>query len=142
MTKAEIVKPNLIDTIKKKQILEEITQANPTIPYALLELIWDSVKIMDDRKLKQLRKGNVKIKNPIKRPVFEDGQILTGCCEIKENDFPVVKEIVIKEEPEERLTMITEDELENERDNKIETITYKYDGEGENASSGDASTAT
>ena len=90
-----VVSNDIINTIKKKQILEEIVSVNPTIQMALLELIWDSVREMDDRKLKQLRKGNLKIKNPIKRPVFEDGQILTGCCEIKENDIPNIIDLKV-----------------------------------------------
>lgn len=106
-----VVSNDIINTIKKKQILEEIVSVNPTIPMALLELIWDSVREMDDRKLKQLRKGNLKIKNPIKRPVFEDGQILTGCCEIKENDIPEFKPILVEEPAEnkvERLSIVEE----------------------------------
>ena len=98
----EIVSNNLIDTIKKKQVIEEIHNANPSIPPALLELIWDSVKKMDDRKLKQLRKGTYKFKKGqrIVRKEYKDGETLTGSCEIMEDAVPPVNNIIeIKDEP-------------------------------------------
>jgi|DEB0MinimDraft_10_1074344.scaffolds.fasta_scaffold47337_3 hypothetical protein len=110
----EIVNNGLIDAIKKKQVIEEIHTANPSIPPALLELIWDSVKKMDDRKLKQLRKGTYKFKNGqrIVRKEYEDGQILTGSCEIMEDAVPPVNNILeIKDEP-----LSIEDADEEERD--------------------------
>lgn len=92
----EIVGNNLIDSIKKKQVIEEIASANPSIPPALLELIWDSVKKMDDRKLKQLRKGTYKFKQGqrIVRKEYEDGQVLKQSVEIMENAVPPVNNII------------------------------------------------
>ena len=82
-------------------MIEEIASANPSIPPALLEVIWDSVKKMDDRKLKQLRKGTYKFKpgQRINRKEYNDGDILTDSCEIMENAVPPVNNIVeIKED--------------------------------------------
>jgi len=109
--KNEVVGNSLISEIKKKQILTEITEANPTIPYALLELIWDSVKGMDEKKLKQLRKGNLKGLKTIERPKYEDGQIINNSCSIKENDLPVFKEIVLP--PENKITELSIEEGES-----------------------------
>lgn len=123
MPKTDVVSNSIISELKKKQILTEITQNNPTIPYCLLELIWDSVKGMDEKKLKQLRKGNVKGLKTIERPKFEDGQIIKQSCCIKENDLPVFKEILLPpEEPAE---------------NKITELCIE-DGETHNETSRDA----
>jgi len=93
---SEVVPNNLIDTIKKNQIIEEIAKANPSIPIALLELIWDSVKKLDDKKLKQLRKGTYKFKKGkrINRREYKDGEIIRQSVEIVENAVPPVKNIV------------------------------------------------
>lgn len=91
------VRNNILDSIKKKQIIDEICKTNATIPAALLEIIWDSVKLLDEKKLKQLRKGTYKIKNPIKRKEYKDGEIIKGCCEIT----PPFKNIVEVEEYDE-----------------------------------------
>lgn len=98
MPKNEVVSNSIISELKKKQILTEISQNNPTIPYCLLEIIWDSVKNMDEKKLKQLRKGNVKGLKTIERKTYEDGEILKNSCCIKENDIPVFKEIILPPE--------------------------------------------
>ena len=92
----EIVQNNLIDTIKRKQVIEEIASANPSIPPALLEVIWDSVKKLDDRKLKQLRKGTYKFKpgERIVRKEYEDGQILKQSVEIMPDAVPPVNNIL------------------------------------------------
>jgi len=96
-------------------VIEEIHSANPTIPTALLELIWDSVKKLDDRKLKQLRKGTYKFKpgQRIVRKQYEDGQVITGACEIVENATPPIKTI-LEENKDEPLSI--EDADEEERD--------------------------
>lgn len=97
----EVVSNNLISTIKKNQIIQEIVKTNPTIPACLLELIWDSVKGMDEKTLKQLRKGNAKIKNPIRRREYKDGEVIKGSCEIQENAIPPVREFVLPNKIEE-----------------------------------------
>ena len=97
----ETVQNNLIDTIKKKQVIDEIANANPSIPAALLEVIWDSVKKLDDRKLKQLRKGTYKFKpgERIVRKEYHDGQVLKQSVEIMPDAVPPVNNILeIKEE--------------------------------------------
>ena len=94
--KQEVVKPNLIEAIKKKQIIDEIHQANPSIPQALLDMIWDSVKKMDDRKLKQLKKGTYKFKpeQKIKRREYKDGEVIKQSVEIMENAVVPMNNII------------------------------------------------
>ena len=101
MPQQEVVSNNIISTIKKNQIIEEIVKTNPTIPACLLELIWGRVKGMDEKTLKQLRKGNKKIKNPIQRRQYEDGEVIKQSCVIQENAIPPVKEILLPKKIEE-----------------------------------------
>ena len=72
---------------------------------------------MDDRKLKQLRKGTYKFKpgQRINRKEYNDGDILTDSCEIMENAVPPVNNIVeIKEDDK------IEDAVEEERNEQQE----------------------
>lgn len=105
-------------------MIEEIATANPSIPQALLEVIWDSVKKMDDRKLKQLRKGTYKFKpgQRINRKEYTDGQVLKQSVEIMEDAVPPVNNI-----------------LEIKEDDKVEDADEEERNEQQEGGDGDAS---
>jgi len=91
----------VVKEIKKEQILEEY-QKQTNLPMGILELIYDTCERMDEKRLKSLKKGNVKVKEhqKIKRPTFEANQLIVGVdvAEGKEESYPDKKEIPAIEE--------------------------------------------
>ena len=103
VSEKKIVPPvqSVVKEIKKEQILEEY-QKQTNLPMGILELIYDTCERLDEKKLKSLKKGNVKVKEhqKIKRPTFEANQLVVGVdvTEGKEETYPEKKELMTIEE--------------------------------------------
>lgn len=119
----QIVPNNLIDTIKKEQIINEISKANPSIPEALLDFIWDSVKKLPEQKLKQIKKGQFKVKKGhqrITRREYKDGETIKA-CDIDEEGSLKLKPVnmILPKEDNPRLEYIGEDAVEEKDENRL-----------------------
>lgn len=69
---------SVVKDIKKEQIIAEYAKQT-NLPISILELVYDTCEKLDEKKLKQLRKGQLKLKHPLpKRPVFEPNQTIIG----------------------------------------------------------------
>lgn len=98
---------SVVKDIKKEQILAEY-QKQTRLPIGILELIYDTCEKMDEKKLKALKKGNIKVKEHqrIKRPDFTHNQTIVG-VDVKEGkpeEYPapeIKKDISTIEEIEE-----------------------------------------
>ena len=75
----ETVKPvqSVVKDIKREQILAEYAKQTQ-LPYSVLEMIYDTCDKMDEKKIKQLKKGNYKLKKRFNRPIFEPNQVILG----------------------------------------------------------------
>lgn len=82
---------SVVKDIKKEQILAEY-QKQTNLPFGILELIYDTCEKMDEKKLKALKKGNVKVKEhqKIKRPDIKPNQVFIGVevTEGKPEEYP------------------------------------------------------
>lgn len=59
-----------LKNIKKDEIIEYYAkQTGHSVE--MLNIIWECLEKLPEKKIKALRKNNLKIKNPIKRPVWD-----------------------------------------------------------------------
>lgn len=94
---------SVVKDIKREQILAEYAKQTQ-LPYSVLEMIYDTCDKMDEKKIKQLKKGNYKLKKRFNRPTFEPNQEILG-VEVQE---PLSSGRAGAPQPEQELSRIEE----------------------------------